>query len=259
MHAQRAAEGRAGLLASARMKLVVIAALSLLASCKDRPRESPPPSVPQEQAPAQPAQPAGAGAPTAGPATGAGGAGAGAPSAQDAVPDICRIGLDALDNATCTKPEARASLVDPRKALAHTSQTVGKIAGADPRQLQVMCAQMLLAIERDAAKLSCTLAIDARQRKEITTLLDAWFGQRTKVTPTGDAAADAVIARIAAVRDAACACPDTACLDRVDKQLSEVGTMPQTAPEAARTLGGKLLEDASRCASRVRTLGDQPR
>ncbi|HWO17591.1 MAG TPA: hypothetical protein VNO30_02405 [Kofleriaceae bacterium] len=236
------------------MKLVVVAALSLLASCKDRPRESPQqPASSQQQAPLAPAQPAGAGAP-AGPAGGA----AAAPPAQN-VPDICRLGLDALDNATCTKPEARGSLVDARKAIAHTSETVGKIAEADPRQLQVMCAQMLLAIERDAATLSCTLAIDARRRKEITTLLDAWFGQRTKVTPTGDAAADAVIARIAAVRDAACECRDVACLDRVDKQLVEIAAMPQAAPEAARALGVRLLEDASRCASRVRTFGDQSR
>jgi hypothetical protein len=246
------ATGRARLLASARMKLVVIAALSLLASCKDRPRES------QQQQPA-PAQPGpaqlGAGAPAAAPASGV----APAAPATPETPDICRIGLDALDKATCTKPESRDSLVDARKAIARTSEAIGKLTAADPRQLQVMCAQMLLAIERDAAKLSCTLAIDARRRKEITTLLDAWFGQRTPVTPTGDAAADAVIARIAAVRDAACECRDAACLDRLDKQLGEVGTMPAAAPDAARKLGSKLLEDASRCASRVRTLGEQPR
>lgn len=164
-----------------------------------------------------------------------------------------------IEQATCGKPEARQSLLNTRQAIESTIETLGKAAGADRRQFQVMCAQMLLAIEQDATKLSCKLAIDERQRKEITTFLDAWYGQRTPVVPTGDAAADAVIARIAAVRDAACECRDAACLDRLDKQLGEVGTMPQTAPAEARTLGSKLLEDAGRCASRVRTLTTPPR
>ena len=213
------------------MKLVLTAALSLLASCKDKPRES-----------SQPAPSPGSSA-AAGPST----------------PDICRSGLAMIDQATCAKPEARLSLVKTRNVIDHLVKTLGELAGADSRQSQMVCAQMLMALEQDAAKLSCTLAIDARQRKEITTLLDAWYGQRTPVTPTGDAAADAVIARIAAVRDAACECRDAACLDRLDQQLGEVGSMPATAPASARTLGGKLLDDAGRCASRVRALTAPPR
>jgi hypothetical protein len=68
-----------------------------------------------------------------------------------------------------------------------------------------------------------------------------------------------VIARIVAVRDAACECKDAACLDRLDAKLGAIGTLPATAPDAARTLGSKLLEDAGRCASRVRALSDPPR
>jgi hypothetical protein len=237
------------------MKLVLIAAVSLLASCKDKPRESPQPApsqpAPPQAAPSQPAPNAGAGAPATAPAAGA--------TADTSTPDICRNGLAMIEQATCGKPEARQSLLNTRKAIESTIETLGKVAGADRRQFQVMCAQMLLAIEQDAAKLSCKLVIDERQRKEITTLLDAWYGQRTPVVPTGDAAADAVIARIAAVRDAACECRDAACLDRLDQQLGEVGTMPQAAPAEARTLGSKLLEDAGRCASRVRTLAAPPR
>jgi len=58
------------------------------------------------------------------------------------------------------------------------------------------------------------------------------------------------------VRDATCECRDAACLERVDKQLVAIGTMPETAPQTARTLGSKLLEDAARCANRVRTVTD---
>ena len=223
------------------MKLAVIAAVGLLASCKDKPREPPPAPGPGP----------GSGAPQGAPAPGA--------AAEAAAPDLCRSSLAALDQATCKAPGDRQSLVNAKQAIGGVVETIGKASGTDPRQFQVMCAQMLLAIERDAAKLSCAVPIDARQRKEITALLDAWYGQRTPVVPTGDAAADAVIARIVAVRDAACECRDAACLDRVDQQLVAIGAMPATAPDAARTLGSKLLEDAGRCASRVRTLGEPPR
>jgi hypothetical protein len=54
----------------------------------------------------------------------------------------------------------------------------------------------------------------------------------------------------ASMRDAACECRDAACLDRVDKQLVAIGTLP-----CGTCLGIKLLEDAGRCASRVRMLG----
>jgi hypothetical protein len=219
------------------MKLVLIAAVSLLASCKDKPREPSPASGP------------GSGAPAAAP--GSGGA------AETAALDICRISLAAIDQSTCPAPEVRQNLLKAKKAINGIVETIGKVGGADRREFQVMCAQMLLATERDAAKLSCTVAIDAR--KEITALLDAWYGQRTPVVPTGDAASDAVIARFGAMRDAACECRDAACLDRLDQQLGTIGTLPPTAPESARTLGIKLLEDAGRCASRVRTLGAPPR
>jgi hypothetical protein len=227
------------------MKLVLIAAMSLLASCKDKPREPGPspgsgaPSVQPAPAPAATAE-----QPTPAPAL---------------TPDVCRISLAAIEQATCKTPEARQGLLGARESIDKLVETIGKVGGADRREFQVMCAQMMLAIEQDAAKLGCTVAMDARRRTEITALLDAWYGQRTPVVPTGDAASDAVIARIVAVRDAACACRDAACLDRVDKQLATVGTLPEAAPAAARTLGGKLLEDAGRCASRVRTLGDQTR
>lgn len=230
------------------MKRVAIAAVLLLVGCKDKTREGPPAG-----------------------SQGSGGAGQGtisrAPSpvppkppgaeaaAAEPLPDVCRSSLVVLDQATCKTPEDRQRLVEPRKAISGLVEALSKAGGSDPRQTQVMCAQMLLAIEQDATKLGCAVAIDAPRRKEITGLLDAWYGQRTPVAPTGDAAADAVIARIVAMRDAACDCRDAACLDRVDQQLVGIGEMPGSAPPAARTLAGKLLEDAGRCATRVRMLG----
>jgi hypothetical protein len=228
------------------MKLVqIVAAVSLLASCKDRPREPPSSSVSGPGSSTAPADPVSS--------TGATAATAAAPT-----PDICRSSFIALDQATCPTPEARQSLAEAKKTLGRIVETISKVGGSELRQFQAMCAQMFLAIESDAAKLSCKVPIDARQRKELTALLDAWYGQRTSIAPTGDAPSDAVIARIAAVRDAACECRDAACLDRVDKQLVSIEPLPATAPDSARTLGKKLLEDAGRCASRVRTLSEPP-
>jgi len=222
------------------MKRVLVIWIALIASCKDKQRE-------------QPAMPAGSSAPAT-PAVAA-------DAASLVVPglDICGIGRSALDRATCPTPEARDNLLRAKQSLDGIVDTIGHVGADDPRKFQVMCAQLLLAIERDAARVKCTLAIDAARRAAITTFLDEWYAQRTPVVPTGDAAADAVIAQIAAVRDAACECRDAACLDRVDTQLVTIGTMPTTAPQAARELGGKLLEDAARCATRVRTLTDPPR
>jgi hypothetical protein len=222
------------LLASAAMKCALIVALAMVASCKDKPRESPP-RVTSASGSAAASAPVDAGAPAF---------------------DVCRIGLAALDQAACPTPQILQSLLAAKKSLHGVVDTVGKLGGASPEKFQVMCAQLLLAIERDAVKVKCTVTLAADDRAKIMTLLDAWYAQRTPVAPTGDAASDAVIAKIVALRDAACECKDAACLERLDKQLVEIGTLPATAPEAARTLGGKLLEDVGRCASRIRTLTD---
>jgi hypothetical protein len=177
--------------------------------------------------------------------------------AAPVLPEICRHGAAAIDNATCPSPDVRASLMQAKKSLDGVVQTVGQTA-VDPMQFQVLCAQLVLAIERDAKKLGCTLAIEPAHRTEMTSTLDTWYARRTPVENTGHAAADAVIAKIAAVRDATCECKLGSCLAEVDKQLVAVGTMPADAPEAARKLGSKLLEDAARCANRVRTITDPP-
>jgi hypothetical protein len=234
------------------MKLALLAAVaaSLLAGCKDRPREATP--TPGSASGARSAAPS----PTpAAPATTATGSAAGSAggSAEPLVPDICKSSLGVLDRAACKTPEASQGLLQARIGLERLGSTIG-LGGSDPRQYQVMCAEMLLAIEQDATKLGCKLPIDAAQRKEIDGLLEWWYGQRTPVTPTGDAASDAVIAKIVAVRDATCQCRDAACLDRVQQQLVAIGTLPQAAPDAARTLGRKLLDDTGRCAARVRLI-----
>jgi hypothetical protein len=185
-------------------------------------------------------------------ATGSGSGGSGSGSGSGAALDICKIGLAAIDSASCPAPAVSANLAKARKTIDGLATTAAKITD-DPSKLYVMCAQLLLAIERDAKQAGCTLAIPADARTDIAKTLDAFYAQRTPVAPTGDAASDAVISRFVAIRDAACECKDAACLDRVDRQLVTISPLPDTAPAAAKTLAGKLLEDSARCAQRVRT------
>lgn len=194
-------------------------------------------------------------APAPAPASGTAPAPAPPDAAAPAAPDTCKLGAAAIDGATCPTPEIRAALLKMKTSLDGVVSTVGQ-AAADPQQFAVMCAQLLLAIERDAKKQGCTLALADAQRGELVKTLEAWYARRTTVTPTGDAAADAVIAKLAAVRDATCECKTGACLEALTPKLAGVGEMPASAPQAARDLGSALLSDASRCATRVRTLLD---
>lgn len=180
-----------------------------------------------------------------------------ADAAQPVTPETCKLGAAAIDGAKCPTPEVQAALQKTKRSLDGVVQTAGQVS-ADPQQFGVMCAQLVLAIERDAKKQGCTIALPDDKRAEIMAVLDAWYARRTAVTPTGDPAADAVIAKMVALRDATCECKTGACLDGLTPQMTAIGAMPATAPQAARELGSKILEDAGRCANRVRTLLDPP-
>ena len=176
--------------------------------------------------------------------------------ADAAVFDACSIARAALAGAKCEKPDDAAGLQQAKRALDGIVETVGQIGAGSPQQFHAACAQLLIALERDTKRTTCTLAFTPAQRGDVVQMLETWYAQRTPVEPTGDAAADAFIAKLAAVRDDACKCEKAACLDQLTAKLQAVGAVPQNAPEAARSLASKLLEDAGRCAARVRTLTD---
>ena len=221
------------------MRLVVL--LLALVACKDDKAAKPAPAPASGSAPVAPAVVADAAVPSL---------------------DVCTIAQTTLDKATCPTPELRNDLMKAKKSLDGIVQaataTADPASSAAKEQLQVLCAQIVLAIERDAKKINCAVAIDEGQRTEMVALLDAYYARRTPVVKTGDAAADALIDKLAAMRDATCACTTAKCLDQVDKQLSTIGTFSATAPQAARDLAGKLIDDAARCANRVRTITDPP-
>jgi hypothetical protein len=157
---------------------------------------------------------------------------------------ICFDAITVVQHASCGS--AATSLKQAQAGLEGTVAAMQKAGGEDVEKYEVVCSRMLLALEQDAAKLNCTLPIDPNLRTKMMERLSKYFAQRTPVTKTGDAAADALVAKVAAMRDAACACHDQACLDKL-----EVPTMPPTLPDAARDLVTKLLDDASRCAQRI--------
>ena len=57
---------------------------------------------------------------------------------------------------------------------------------------------------------------------------------------------NSALTKVAAMRDAACACQDQTCLDKI-----QIPSMPSNLPDAARDLVKKLLDDAARCAQRI--------
>jgi hypothetical protein len=180
-------------------------------------------------------------------------AGSAAAAGSAARLDICDIALTALDKTTCDAPDSAKNLQSAKKTFQGILDTAHQTRPSDPRPLQMMCAQLFLAMQRDVVKLHCTTGATDDQRATIAAALDAWYAQRTPVAPTGDPASDAVIARVAAVRDHMCACTDMACLERVDKELDTMGSLPASAPAQAKELGGALLDDVGRCESKIRS------
>jgi len=163
--------------------------------------------------------------------------------------DICKVGIDQLAKLSCKTPEDARQVMQAKSAIEGLVDAARKTPNNDPKQFQVMCAQLVQAIDRDATRLGCGPRIDDATRLRITGVLDAFYSQRTKVVPTGDPAADAAVKRIAAVRDAACACADLPCLDQLGPQLD--AAIAQVPPKA-KDLANKLLDDAGRCATRLK-------
>lgn len=170
-----------------------------------------------------------------------------------APPDICAAGTRIFDHATCTSVQGMKVLEQAKRTLNGTLDLTKKAASADPHALQIVCAQLIQALSRDAAAQGCKIDLADADKQQIDVLMAAYYAQRAAVTPSGDASADAVVGKIAAVRDAMCACEDMKCVAKVDKTIDSIGTFGSNAPQAARVLGGKLLDDVSRCEARLNT------
>nr|HEX4313795.1 hypothetical protein [Kofleriaceae bacterium] len=170
--------------------------------------------------------------------------------------EICDLGSRVVEDAACGSAMTPKDMKMTAKAFQGLLSTAAD-GRADPESLEDTCAQMVAVLDQQATKSGCALEMTDAERKLVRDRLASWYGKRTPVTPTGDAAADAVMTKIATVRDAMCACKDMACLGEVDKQIGAVGTLGSGSPQAARELGGKLYDDIGRCEKRIQ-MGIEP-
>jgi hypothetical protein len=237
-------------LALAASSLALAACCLALAACQSK-SSSPQPT---------PAPSAATAAPGSAAASAAGSAAAGSAATAPAAPagahvaELCQASLGVLDRASC--PANDAGLRAAKTSLTGIINTMTQVGNADPTSYDITCARMLLALERDvgggSGSAACALPIDAELRGKMQRTLDAYYNRRTDVTKTGDAASDDAIGKLAALRDAACDCRTSACIDALDAKLTQVPPLTATAPQAAKDLAGKLLDDSARCAERAR-------
>jgi hypothetical protein len=166
--------------------------------------------------------------------------------------DICDLGTRALDRVTCSSGSG-AAVGQARKTFVGFVDAVRKASQADAHQFQIMCAQMLQALEKDTTKAGCTMEMSPADRGNLKAVLDSYYAERTKIVPTGDAASDLVIDHIGEIRESMCACSTMMCLEMIDKQLDTIGALPPKAPQSAHDLGNKLIDDIGRCEAKIRT------
>ncbi|MCX5748618.1 MAG: hypothetical protein NT062_39750 [Proteobacteria bacterium] len=168
----------------------------------------------------------------------------------DAAMDLCAIGTTALASlSTCNGKSVEVDMVKARQAYRTVVDTV-RATGNTASDLT--CAQLLYAIDGELANAGCLVPLAAPMRARMLDLVEQWYATRTPVTPTGNAAADAMIGKIVKIRDAACACTTIPCLDALGAQMGDLGAFASDAPEVARTLGAALLDDVGRCGARLR-------
>jgi len=168
----------------------------------------------------------------------------------DAPNDLCELGRQALASlTTCNGKDVTQDIAQARQAFDTVVSTVRAQGGANN---ETACAQMLHALDEQVAAAGCLIPLSAAARTRMLDLVEAWYDTRTAVTPTGNAAADAVVQKIVAIRDAACACTTEQCLDEVGAKLGSIGGFGSDAPEVATKLGGELLDDVGRCGAKLK-------
>jgi hypothetical protein len=125
-------------------------------------------------------------------------------------------------------------------------------APADPeprRRVAVKCAVMLDGMMRVEQPKNCPLDVTDEERTELTAFLTAWYGERTAAPATGHVASDAALVKLAAQRDAACACKDLACARKLGDEVN--ATLPTDAPAPATAAAAKMVDEVARCRQKL--------
>jgi len=128
-------------------------------------------------------------------------------------------------------------------------------APADPearRHIAAQCAVMLDGMMRAEQPRNCPLDVTDGERRELSAFLTAWYGERTAAPTTGNAAADAAVAKLAGRRDTACACKDLACAESAGTGLdAELAALPSDTPKAERAAAAKMIDEVARCRQKI--------
>ena len=128
-------------------------------------------------------------------------------------------------------------------------------APADPearRRTAAQCAVMLDGMIRAEQPKNCPLDVTDGERHELFAFLTAWYGERTAAPMTGNAAADAAVAKLVVRRDTACACKDLACARNAGSGLdAELAALPADTSRAERDAAAKMIDEVARCRQRL--------
>jgi hypothetical protein len=114
------------------------------------------------------------------------------------------------------------------------------------RRAAVQCAVALDSMIRAEQPQACPLDVTDGERAELAAFLGAWYGQRTPPT------ADPAVIKLAAQRDAACACKDLGCHRKISSELDGylAGLSADTA-KADRDASTKMIDELARCKQRL--------
>lgn len=115
------------------------------------------------------------------------------------------------------------------------------------RRVAVKCALMIDGMSRAKQPADCPLNATDEERAELTAFLGAWYGERTAPPTTGNAEVDAMLVKVAAERDAACACKDLGCARKAVTDLA----LPVGAGAAAEDAKAKMLDEVERCKQKI--------
>jgi hypothetical protein len=114
------------------------------------------------------------------------------------------------------------------------------------RRVAAQCAVMLDSMTRAEQPQACPLDVTDEERAELAAFLAAWYGERT--APTRDPA----VVKLAAQRDAACACKDLACARKISSELEGyLGALSSDTAQADREASVKLLDEVARCKQKL--------
>ena len=114
-----------------------------------------------------------------------------------------------------------------------------RTAPAEPaarRRVAAECAVMLDSMMRAEQPAACPLDVTPGERAELAAFLSDWYGERS-AAPAGNAE----LTKLAAQRDAACACKDLKCLHAAADDMEK----------SADPIAVKIFDETARCKQRL--------